>query len=109
MCSFFFSSRRRHTRLQGDWSSDVCSSDLVHEGAAAQGGLGLPVAGPDAHAGLACVAPAPETWYSGARELRAQRVGGGVPATRRISSFCVSAFAGLSSLDLQRIWNGVHG
>src|ERR1022692_2785163 len=25
--SFFFSSRRRHTRLQGDWSSDVCSSD----------------------------------------------------------------------------------
>src|SRR5256885_1746670 len=27
---FFFSSRRRHTRLQGDWSSDVCSSDLVN-------------------------------------------------------------------------------
>src|SRR5256885_12092780 len=27
--SFFFSSRRRHTRLQGDWSSDVCSSDLL--------------------------------------------------------------------------------
>src|SRR5256885_15030809 len=26
---FCFSSRRRHTRLQGDWSSDVCSSDLV--------------------------------------------------------------------------------
>src|SRR5256885_17012017 len=25
---FLFSSRRRHTRLQGDWSSDVCSSDL---------------------------------------------------------------------------------
>src|ERR1039457_7293047 len=25
----FLSSRRRHTRLQGDWSSDVCSSDLV--------------------------------------------------------------------------------
>src|SRR5256885_10627292 len=28
-CSFFFSSRRRHTILQGDWSSDVCSSDLA--------------------------------------------------------------------------------
>src|SRR5256885_10106622 len=28
LCVFFFSSRRRHTRLQGDWSSDVCSSDL---------------------------------------------------------------------------------
>src|SRR5256885_5640933 len=26
---FFFSSRRRHTRLQGDWSSAVCSSDLM--------------------------------------------------------------------------------
>src|SRR2546426_4628477 len=26
----FFSSRRRHTRLQGDWSSDVCSSDLAN-------------------------------------------------------------------------------
>src|SRR5256885_12786150 len=29
--SFFFSSRRRHTRLQGDWSSDVCSSDHDEE------------------------------------------------------------------------------
>src|SRR2546429_2565159 len=30
MCySFFFSSRRRHTRCSRDWSSDVCSSDLV--------------------------------------------------------------------------------
>src|SRR5690348_17692227 len=27
--SFFFSSRRRHTRWTGDWSSDVCSSDLL--------------------------------------------------------------------------------
>src|SRR2546426_160335 len=31
---FFFSSRRRHTRLQGDWSSDVCSSDLIPDAAA---------------------------------------------------------------------------
>src|SRR5256885_13224015 len=29
---FFFSSRRRHTRLQCDWSSDVCSSDLSYVG-----------------------------------------------------------------------------
>src|SRR6266487_6760069 len=28
MFFFFFSSRRRHTRWTGDWSSDVCSSDL---------------------------------------------------------------------------------
>src|SRR5207249_5285561 len=27
--SFFFSSRRRHTRSKRDWSSDVCSSDLA--------------------------------------------------------------------------------
>src|SRR5437867_12605146 len=29
---FFFSSRRRHTRSYGDWSSDVCSSDLKQTG-----------------------------------------------------------------------------
>src|SRR5260370_12339723 len=35
--SFFFSSRRRHTRFKCDWSSDVCSSDLC-------AALGLPLA-----------------------------------------------------------------
>src|SRR5690606_40932473 len=29
LCFFFFSSRRRHTRFSRDWSSDVCSSDLL--------------------------------------------------------------------------------
>src|SRR6266478_9991266 len=29
---FFFSSRRRHTRFDCDWSSDVCSSDLLAGG-----------------------------------------------------------------------------
>src|SRR5690348_4479300 len=28
LAGFFFSSRGRHTRWTGDWSSDVCSSDL---------------------------------------------------------------------------------
>src|SRR3712207_7079127 len=32
LTSFFFSSRRRHTRYWRDWSSDVCSSDLVSNG-----------------------------------------------------------------------------
>src|SRR5699024_10626722 len=32
---FFFSSRRRHTRSKRDWSSDVCSSDLLAGAAAA--------------------------------------------------------------------------
>src|SRR5690625_3448786 len=31
--SFFFSSRRRHTRWPRDWSSDVCSSDLFRQAA----------------------------------------------------------------------------
>src|SRR4051812_50037896 len=38
---FFFSSRRRHTRLTCDWSSDVCSSDLAWRAWAPAG------AGPD--------------------------------------------------------------
>src|SRR4249919_3159887 len=33
---FFFSSRRRHTRFSRDWSSDVCSSDLVRVACLAQ-------------------------------------------------------------------------
>src|SRR2546430_3765886 len=44
---FFFSSRRRHTRFDCDWSSDVCSSDLHH---VAPHGAGRP---------LACRAPQP--------------------------------------------------
>src|SRR5438034_2346159 len=32
LCFFFFSSRRRHTRSLCDWSSDVCSSDLMRGG-----------------------------------------------------------------------------
>src|SRR3989475_5828039 len=44
MLFFFFSSRRRHTRFDCDWSSDVCSSDLVAAATAvtaprAQGGF----------------------------------------------------------------------
>src|SRR5690349_23303980 len=33
---FFFSSRRRHTRSLRDWSSDVCSSDLIFRGVLAR-------------------------------------------------------------------------
>src|SRR5689334_24131411 len=36
MAYFFFSSRRRHTRWNCDWSSDVCSSDLVPGGGHAE-------------------------------------------------------------------------
>src|ERR1039457_5352142 len=37
----FFSSTRRHTRLQGDWSSDVCSSDLAKSGVEHRGLSGV--------------------------------------------------------------------
>src|SRR6266568_3207913 len=37
---FFFSSRRRHTRWNCDWSSDVCSSDLLAAGDVEVFGLG---------------------------------------------------------------------
>src|SRR2546427_7996331 len=44
MCFFFFSSRRRHTRFDCDWSSDVCSSDLLNTSALARGvALALPL------------------------------------------------------------------
>src|SRR5207245_5824957 len=38
---FFFSSRRRHTRCYRDWSSDVCSSDLVVHLSTAVNALGF--------------------------------------------------------------------
>src|SRR2546427_12118886 len=40
---FFFSSRRRHTRFDCDWSSDVCSSDLTHGTRLRLSDLGLAV------------------------------------------------------------------
>src|SRR2546426_3880121 len=59
---FFFSSRRRHTRLQGDWSSDVCSSDLIsgviasHPGGMRLGGTStMPLSPPTAAASAARV------------------------------------------------------
>src|SRR5207253_6502973 len=36
---FFFSSRRRHTRWPRDWSSDVCSSDLVPQNSTVEAGI----------------------------------------------------------------------
>src|SRR5699024_11404395 len=39
ICCFFFSSRRRHTRSKRDWSSDVCSSDLIGSEAVLMGTL----------------------------------------------------------------------
>src|SRR5207248_7151565 len=40
---FFFSSRRRHTSSYGDWSSDVCSSDLASSNSPAQQNQDAPI------------------------------------------------------------------
>src|SRR2546422_7131661 len=62
---FFFSSRRRHTRCSRDWSSDVCSSDLVAAPARLQGLLDLVLDGRPSEA-LDVLA----TIYEGGGELR---------------------------------------
>src|SRR5206468_7448042 len=50
---FFFSSRRRHTRSDRDWSSDVCSSDLICKLVPTHNDLGvLLVQSGDVHAGI---------------------------------------------------------
>src|SRR2546427_567018 len=58
---FFFSSRRRHTRFDCDWSSDVCSSDLI-EG---EFGVGKPEEIVYRHALRALGAPPEEAWMAG--------------------------------------------
>src|SRR5690348_18263387 len=68
---FFFSSRRRHTRWTGDWSSDVCSSDL---GQRNQEGMAAIRAVHGEHARVC--APAPRTCAEGGSTGR-----GGVPPT----------------------------
>src|SRR5438270_8130490 len=45
--AFFFSSRRRHTRFDCDWSSDVCSSDLARTGTLGPLALELALRGPE--------------------------------------------------------------
>src|SRR5437762_12577284 len=71
---FFFSSRRRHTRYIGDWSSDVCSSDLGRGGRAA-GGVGdghRVVAGGRRRDGLRGGAGGPEIRRGAGRRQRDQ-------------------------------------
>src|SRR6266446_4891878 len=76
MSFFFFSSRRRHTRLQGDWSSDVCSSDLEARGAPAGVAAGLGDHGGMAKGGRAAGSGA-ERNRQGVRKLSAFKAWGG--------------------------------
>src|SRR5256885_9299255 len=76
---FFFSSRRRHTRLQGDWSSDVCSSDLIDRYRRSEGETPadrVPLCSCRRKAGLPAVgglAPAPRSAHGPAGEGRRSR------------------------------------
>src|SRR2546426_1931640 len=82
---FFFSSRRRHTRLQGDWSSDVCSSDLT----TMQIDAGIH-SGIDLHGGEAgfrfALSNRPMDWRGAAifREQRSVQVDPAVPADGQV-------------------------
>src|SRR6266481_7763533 len=90
-CCFFFSSRRRHTRWNCDWSSDVCSSDLAIDGAA----------------GLANLAAGPTAVGEDASTLAAQLAGDGAqsrPASRSCPAECRGAECapGVTSATLQQ-------
>src|SRR3989475_1754094 len=79
---FFFSSRRRHTRFDCDWSSDVCSSDLNVNGTV------LAIANRCTHARASlsegtldparCAITCP--WHEGVFSLETGQVLGGPPA-----------------------------
>src|SRR5689334_23650687 len=64
--SFFFSSRRRHTRWNCDWSSDVCSSDLACSPRSEPRFINVTPA-PDATSAAAIARPAPPQPITAAR------------------------------------------
>src|SRR5690606_40097903 len=70
--SFFFSSRRRHTRFSRDWSSDVCSSDLGHAAAVVSDGTINITSNVDSQL---------YTWSKAAMGVMAQSAGGPISVT----------------------------
>src|SRR5690242_3251155 len=80
---FFFSSRRRHTRLTCDWSSDVCSSDLISRRCQTGEATGVPAAsgGWSAPAGACRPRSAGSAWrlWDSACGRRLPKGGGATP------------------------------
>src|SRR2546427_6351669 len=85
---FFFSSRRRHTRFDCDWSSDVCSSDLL----ACRLGAKFFVQGSVAYVGPTVTLQA--TLYEGGRARRSAKAEGRVGAEE--------------SEMMDRVWTGLY-
>src|SRR3989440_4328912 len=86
-CAFFFSSRRRHTRSDRDWSSDVCSSDLGRRSGASRVARGA--AGADRGGrGSRAAAHGPLSDAPGRRGRRGGGRGGGLGPVAHSTSEC---------------------
>src|SRR6266481_8001367 len=96
---FFFSSRRRHTRWNCDWSSDVCYSDLQGQGRRKPARAGHP--GPEVQAELA-LRRTPAGDCRPARRIEGQS-GIILPELRR--GLVVAAPAYLCSSTIRAVWN----
>src|SRR6266487_6310560 len=86
---FYFSSRRRHTRWTGDWSSDVCSSDLpvYDETEGRDGFVSLEVSPHLAHDTAASIGEAKRLWAAVDRPNLFIKIPGtlaGVPAIEEL-------------------------
>src|SRR5437763_17171888 len=91
---FFFSSRRRHTRYIGDWSSDVCSSDLCCAVRPLPRSRRLRTI----RLRLTVTAPAPQVLMGGTLELTIRRVESSCAARskeRRVGKECKAGWAPL--------------
>src|SRR5258707_8068216 len=111
---FFFSRRRRHTRYWRDWSSDVCSSDLVGEVAASgpstdssRAAEKIPVEQPIANAAPALLAGEPGSAETRQDRIAARLVEILVPVTGRersqISTSATFLEQGFDSLSLTQV------
>src|SRR5262249_59347917 len=72
LCALFFSSRRRHTRLVSDWSSDVCSSDLKRYWHSGDGSVWYQIIGVAKTGKYWTIgeAPSPFVWFTVAQRPR---------------------------------------
>src|SRR5256884_7802628 len=99
-CFFFFSSRRRHTRCSRDWSSDVCSSDLVRgaEHVGWQGHWAVPESAPASRIPQVLAPPRPRVSRglgiaSGAGQLRHPQNSGSTEVAETPWALCTTLYS----------------